>query len=258
MSVIRLKGGCLGGGEGRLEIRNDDRFAIYLHDGVRQNLRIDYCLENVKIDDHTVTVGGQHKVRVVEHLFSALYALNLFNVRIDVFGDEIPFFDGSSQSFSSALMGLVDGAVPGVRLDRSVTVKEDGSSIIYSPAEADELYVDMRLRHEYIGEQHLALKIDRAQYEKEIAAARTFVYTEEDDPRLQRIPDYGIGITGKNTYSASPLRFEDEPVRHKILDLLGDLYVLRRPICGVIQGVNTSHRLNLEFVRRLCVAMGER
>ena len=47
MNVIRLKGGCLGGGEGRLEIRNDDRFAIYLHDGVRQNLRIDYCLENV-------------------------------------------------------------------------------------------------------------------------------------------------------------------------------------------------------------------
>jgi UDP-3-O-acyl-N-acetylglucosamine deacetylase len=113
----------------------------------------------------------------------------------------------------------------------------------------------MTLRHEYIGEQNLALKIDAAEYIKEIATARTFVFTEEGDPRLQRIPAYGIGITGKNTYSASPLRFADEPVRHKILDLLGDLYVIRQPIYGLIKGVNTSHCLNLEFVRELRAAM---
>jgi UDP-3-O-[3-hydroxymyristoyl] N-acetylglucosamine deacetylase len=255
MNVVRLEGNCLGGGESYLEIRNDDRFALFLHNGAEQGLKIDYCIENIIINDHTVSVGGPQQMRVVEHIFSALYALNIFNVRIDLYGNEIPFFDGSSEEFANAFRELAGDVLPGVRVDRRIAVKEGCSSIVYSPLEADELHVDMTLRHEYIGEQHLALKIDAAEYMKEIAAARTFVFTDEDDPRLQSIPTYGLGITGKNTYSASPLRFADEPVRHKILDLLGDLYVMRQPICGLIRGVNTSHRLNLEFVRKLRTAM---
>jgi UDP-3-O-[3-hydroxymyristoyl] N-acetylglucosamine deacetylase len=255
MNVVRLHGNCLGGGESYLEIRNDDRLALFLHNGAEQGLKIDYCIENIMIDDHTVSVGGRQQLRVVEHLFSALHALNIFNVRIDLYGNEIPFFDGSSEEFAKAFKELASDVLPGVRVDRCIVVKEGCSSIVYSPLEADELHVDMTLRHEYIGEQNLALKIDAAEYIKEIATARTFVFTEEGDPRLQRIPAYGIGITGKNTYSASPLRFADEPVRHKILDLLGDLYVIRQPIYGLIKGVNTSHRLNLEFVRELRAAM---
>ena len=255
MSVVRLKGSCLGGGESCLEIRNDERFALFLHNGAEQGLKIDYCIENININDHTVSVGGRHGMRVVEHLFSALFALRIFNVRIDLYGDEMPFFDGSSEEFAIALKEFGNDSLPGIRVDKRIAVKEGSSSIIYSPLGADELYIDMTLRHEYIGEQSLALKIDAARYAEEIAAARTFVFTEENDSRLQKIPTYGIGITGENTYSASPLRFADEPVRHKILDLLGDLYVLKRPIYGAIQGVNTSHRLNLEFVRRLCAAM---
>lgn len=258
MNLVRLWGSCLGGGESRLELRNNDRFTLFLHNGGQQYLEIDYSIENIRIDDHTVSVGQQHKVRVVEHLFSALYALSRFNVRIDLYGDEIPFFDGSSKEFAMALKGLTDDSLPGLRAESCVAVHADGSSIIYSPLDTDELHVDMTLKHEYVGEQHLALKIDAAQYTREIAAARTFVFTDEDDPRLQKIPAYGIGITGKNTYSASPLRFADEPVRHKILDLLGDLYVLKRPVYGTIRAVNTFHRLNLDFVRKLCTAAGQR
>lgn len=256
MNLIRLRGSCLGGGESRLEIRNADRFTLFLHNGAQQGLEIHYSIENIRIDGHTVSVGQQQKVRVVEHLFSALYALSLFNVRVDLYGDEMPFFDGSSQEFAVALQGLSGDSLPGLRAEGRVAVCEGGSSISYSPLKTDELHVDMTLKHEYIGEQNLALKIDAAQYIGEIAAARTFVFTEEDDPRLRRIPAYGIGITGKNTYSASPLRFADEPVRHKILDLLGDLYVLRRPVYGTIRGVNTFHRLNLDFVRKLCATAG--
>jgi UDP-3-O-[3-hydroxymyristoyl] N-acetylglucosamine deacetylase len=255
MNAIRLQGSCLGGGESRVEIRNDDRFALFQHNGAGAGLEIDYSIENIRVADHTVSVGRQQKVRVVEHLFSALYALNKFNVRIDLYGDEVPFFDGSSHEFAIALRGLADDSLPGVRLERHVAVQEGGSSIVYSPLEVDEMHVDMTLKHDYIGEQRIDLMIDAAEYTRGIAAARTFIFTDEDDPRLLKIPAYGIGITGKNTYSASPLRFMDEPVRHKILDLLGDLYVLKRPIYGTIRGVNTFHRLNLEFVRRLYGAM---
>lgn len=255
MNAIQLHGNCLGGGESRVEIRNHDRFALFQHNGAGVGLEIDYSIENIRVADHTVSVGRQHEVRVVEHLFSALYALNKFNVRIDLYGDEMPFFDGSSQEFAIALNGLADNSPPGVRLETHVAVQEGGSAIIYSPLAVDEMRIDMTLKHDYIGEQRVGLKIDAAEYTRGIAAARTFVFTKEDDPRLLKIPAYGIGITGKNTYSASPLRFADEPVRHKILDLLGDLYVLKRPIYGIIRGVNTFHRLNLEFVRRLYGAM---
>lgn len=258
MSVIRLQGNCLSGGESLLEIRNADEFALCLHDGSRQEVNIDYGVNTIRVDNHVVSVGGQHRVRVVEHLFSALYALNLFNVRIDLFGDEIPFFDGSSQEFVSVLKGLPDNPRSGIKLTKRILVNEGSSSILYSPLETDELYVDMSLTHAYIGNQNMTLKIDEANYGKEIAAARTFVFTDENDPRLKEIPAYGIGITGKKTYSATPLRFADEPVRHKILDLLGDLYVLKRPIYGTVRGVNTFHRLNLEFVRKLYAAMRQR
>lgn len=255
MSVIRLQGNCLSSGESRLEIRDADEFALCLHDGSRQEVNIDYGVDNIKVDNHVVSVGGQHCVRVVEHLFSALYALNLFNVRIDLFGDEIPFFDGSSQEFVSVLKGLPNNPRSGIKLMKRILVNEGSSSILYSPLETDELYIEMSLTHAYVGNQNITLKIDAANYGKEIAAARTFVFTDENDPRLKEIPAYGIGITGKMTYSATPLRFADEPVRHKILDLLGDLYVLKKPIYGRIRGKNTSHHLNLQFVRKLCSAM---
>jgi UDP-3-O-[3-hydroxymyristoyl] N-acetylglucosamine deacetylase len=134
-------------------------------------------------------------------------------------------------------------------------VKHGSGSLVYTPWGNDELHVEMSLTHTHIGRQKISLQIDAGSYENEIAAARTFVFTDEDDPRLRRIPDYGIGITERSTYSATPLRFADEPVRHKILDLLGDMYVLNSPIYGTIQGENTHHWLNLQFMRKLISAM---
>jgi UDP-3-O-acyl-N-acetylglucosamine deacetylase len=114
----------------------------------------------------------------------------------------------------------------------------------------------MVLSHAYIGSQRIVCTLSPQFYTKEIAPARTFVFTNEDDPRLKNLPPYGIGITKNGIRAVTPLRFPDEPVRHKLLDLLGDLYVLKRNLYGRITGRNTSHRINLEFVRRLIVAEG--
>ncbi|UCD05315.1 MAG: UDP-3-O-acyl-N-acetylglucosamine deacetylase, partial [candidate division WOR-3 bacterium] len=98
---------------------------------------------------------------------------------------------------------------------------------------------------------NVVLSVDRANYLREIAPARTFVFTDDNDHRLRKLPPYGMGITGNRVYSASPLRFPDEPVRHKLLDLLGDLYVLKGRLSGRINATNTSHRLNIEFASEL-------
>lgn len=250
MSKISLEGLCLSGTRCRVEIVKTDHFAIFLHVDSQEPIRVLHEIENIRTKDHLVSIGMQHRLHVVEHLFSALYGLHLFNVRVDVFGDEVPFFDGSSLKFVDSLAALeAQSSIPAIILRQTITVKGNNGAISFWPIAGDELIVDMELKHAYIGTQRIVLSLNPGIYKREIAPARTFVFTEEDDPRLRNLPPYGIGITGRKLYSATPLRFTNEPVRHKLLDLLGDLYVLRRPLVGKIVAQNTSHQLNLSFVK---------
>jgi len=255
MSVVQIEGRCLSGLLSRVEIRAADRFALYLHHDSRPPVEIFYDLNNIRVENHMVNVGGQHRLHVVEHLFSALYGLNLFDLRIDVYGDEIPFFDGSSRDFVIAVNRLKNPQPRSIRLEQPILVRHGYSHICYTPLDRDELIVEMSLTHRYIGNQRIALKVNPDSYKKEIASSRTFVFTDENDPRLDHLPPYGIAITGKKMHAATPLRFPDEPVRHKLLDLLGDMYVLRKNIYGKISGENTSHHLNFMFVQELMSAM---
>ncbi len=202
-----------------------------------------------------MSIGRVRPLRVVEHLFSALYGLGLFCVRIDVRGQEVPFFDGSSREFGSAMAGMENTGPAAVTVSEQIEVADGDSYIRYVPSDDGDLVTDMSLVHPHIGVQRVVLRIDRQTYMEEIMPARTFVFTGEDDPRLRDLPRYGIGITARKSYSAEPLRFCDEPVRHKVLDLLGDLYVLGMPIAGRISGQNTSHRLNLMFARKMAAAV---
>jgi UDP-3-O-acyl-N-acetylglucosamine deacetylase len=253
---VRLEGLCLNGGFSRIEISGSKRFTLHLHIDSRDPLDLAYDINNVSVADHMVSVGGRHRLKVVEHLFSALYGLNLFNVKVDAYGDEIPFFDGSSIEFVSALEEINnDVPTQSIRLKDTVVVDQGDSSICYMPHDADELILDMSLDHAFVGNQRIVCTLSPQFYKEEIAPARTFVFTNEDDPRLRNLPPYGIGITKKGIRAASPLRFPDEPVRHKLLDLLGDLYVLKTNLHGKVTGRNTSHHLNLQFVRRLILAV---
>jgi UDP-3-O-[3-hydroxymyristoyl] N-acetylglucosamine deacetylase len=255
MNIIHMEGYCLSGLRSQVEIQKSDRFALYSHHNSRAPVEVVYEIDNIMVDNHVVSVGGQCRVGVVEHLFSTLYGMKLFNVRIDVYGKEIPFFDGSSAYFTRKVQELNNDHMQGTRLASPIQVCDASGSIHYVPWDGDELVVEMSLTHPYINMQNLAIKITPASYAKEIAPARTFVFTDEHDTRLKDLPPYGIGITRDNVYAKTPLRFPDEPVRHKILDLLGELYILKRPIFGKITARNTSHRLNLQFMSKLLSAL---
>jgi UDP-3-O-[3-hydroxymyristoyl] N-acetylglucosamine deacetylase len=264
---INFKGECLSGNYSAVQLAPSDRFALFIHEDSRRPVNIRLGIDNINVHNHAyphpsphqrgagkrrgcfVSLGREPKVDVVEHLFSALYGLDIFNIKIDLFGDEIPFFDGSSQTFVQSLEKF-RGQSPSesIRLNREVRVENESSFIVYEPLHEEKFVIEMELSHPFIPPQKIALEINHENYIKEIAPARTFVFTDEDDPRLENLPPYGIGITKTNIYSAEPLRFSDELVRHKILDLLGDLFVLRKKISGKIVAKNTSHLLNFEFV----------
>jgi len=267
---VEIKGNCLSGDYSRLEVSTSDRFRLLLHEDSQPPTSIPLDIDNIIVDNHLVSIGQEHRVNVVEHLFSALYGMNLFNVRIDVFGDEIPFFDGSSQDFVELLQEYLYLSLRGSHRkpkqswDRKRTncttsrgchkkllVEQSESFILYEPLKKDKLIIEMELTHPFIETQRITLEVNEETYAKEIAPARTFAFVNEDDPRLKNLPAYGIGITKNNIYSKEPLKFQNELVRHKILDLLGDLYVLRKRLVGKITCKNTSHQLNLKFVKKL-------
>ncbi|MDH4209923.1 MAG: UDP-3-O-acyl-N-acetylglucosamine deacetylase [candidate division WOR-3 bacterium] len=251
MAKVRFTGSCLSGGNSVVEIEDGEGFGLYMHQDSTTPVNIPYDIGSIRVSNHSVTIGERNQLHVVEHLFSALFGLSIYGVRIDVHGNEIPFFDGSSQDFVRSLVDLDYDRGLGVRPPNRVEVAAGNGSISYVPLETDDLIIEMSLTHPHIGTQKIVLNIDRDTYCKEVAPARTFVFTDDDDQRLRKLPPYGMGITGNRVYSTSPPRFPDEPVRHKLLDLLGDLYVLRKRLSGRITAVNTSHQLNVKFASEL-------
>lgn len=283
-----LQGHCLSGGHSKVEVSTSDRFKLLHHADSRPPTSIPLDIDNITVENNLfsyppcpqsptissptsgggqrrgyntggglrrgsfVSVGKKPGIHVVEHLFSALYGFNLFNVQIDVFGNELPFFDGSSRVYTEELKKIIAKEKPsGFHLDKKVLVSHGSSFIVYESLKEDILIIDMELFHPFIGKQQINLEITEKSYLEEIAPARTFAFTDEMDPRLNDLPPYGIGVTKDNIYSTEPLRYKDELVRHKILDLLGDLYVLQKRLVGKITGRNTSHLLNLEFVSKI-------
>lgn len=251
MKVI-IEGSCLGGGYSKLAVSRGDELALRVHDDSQAPINVPLNIHNIAVKNHLVSVGKSPKIKVIEHLFSALYGLNFFNVEIDFWGDEVPFFDGSSGPFVKSLLKIKGRDSANLfRPKKKVIVRKRNSFLQYEPIQQNNLIIDMELSHPYITTQKIVININKKKYINEIAPARTFVFTNEDDSRLQNLPSYGIGVTKNRFYCATPLRFTNELVRHKILDLLGDLYVLQKKIEGKIIARNTSHRLNFAFVKKL-------
>lgn len=250
MKRIIIKGNCLDNSLGKIEISPAKELILYFFENNKSVREIPLKLTNLSVENHTITIG--HKLKVVEHLFSALYGLDIFKVKIDFYSNGVPIFDGSSYKFVEMLSQFsADDNIDFCRIDKKICIQYKNSFISYEPTNGNELFIDMELEHPYIGRQNLSLILNRETYINEIAPARTFIFTDDADLRLKNLPPYGIGITQNGIYSNEPLRFPDEPLRHKILDLLGDLFFLQKKLCGKIKARNTYHQLNLEFGRQI-------
>jgi UDP-3-O-acyl N-acetylglucosamine deacetylase len=206
--------------------------------------------------------------QTIEHLMSALHGYGITNLLIKMQG-EIPALDGSAVEFCQLLdsIGVVEQAeiVEELRIDRRYSIGAPGSGKFLSVEPADHCEVHYTLIYpEPVGRQEYHyLHRDAQSYLEEIAPARTFGFLK--DIQMLEQMDLANGgrlnnciLIGEQGVINPPLRFSDELVRHKILDLMGDLYLLGRPIRGKVTAWCTGHGDNVTLVRTIREGMGLR
>ena len=214
--------------------------------------------------DYATTLSREgENIRTVEHLLSALHAYGVGNLLIKVHG-EIPVLDGSALEFCKILeeVGVAEQDEPQreIVIDRRYEVGGSGEKVL-AIEPADEFSVSYLLRYPApVGEQSYEFTLSSAEdYKREIAPARTFGFMKD----LKMLNELGLGsggrldnfiLVGEDEVINTELRFPDEFVRHKILDIIGDLYLAGYPIRGKVTARLTGHRDNIALLRQIVAA----
>lgn len=220
-------------------------------------------LEHVSDTGYNTTLTAEgHSVRTVEHLLSALHAFGITNLLVKT-EDEIPALDGSALEFCQQLIEArieeQAAAVEPIRIRNRIVVgdqRRGGESIRIAPA--GRLIVDYVLDYPApIGRQQVHFELSSPEaYMREIAPARTFGFVRE----FRKLAEMGLARGGRldnvillddDRIVNTTLRFADEFARHKVLDLIGDLYLLGRPILGHVEAQRTGHSDNLALLRAI-------
>jgi UDP-3-O-[3-hydroxymyristoyl] N-acetylglucosamine deacetylase/3-hydroxyacyl-[acyl-carrier-protein] dehydratase len=226
--------------------------------------RIDQVTDLVRA---TTIQSGHAKIHTVEHVLSALHGCGIDNVTIEMDASEPPILDGSAKPFVDLIMQGEPMEQEKDReyftLDAAVSVTRGQSSIIALPA--DELRISCTSADDRgIHTQHLSLSIDPDAYMTQIAAARTFTIYEDIEEllKLGKIKggslDCAVVIKGDKIISKEGLRFKDEFVRHKILDIIGDITLLGLPLKAHIIATRPGHAINAELTKALAAKLEER
>jgi len=204
------------------------------------------------------------KIATIEHLMSALAGVGIDNVYIDITSDEVPIMDGSSSHFifllQSAGVQIQDAPKKFVRILKPVRVDNDkGGYAEFKPYEGYRLNFSIDFEHPAFQEtaEKMTLEFSSTSYYKEVSRARTFGFMK--DMETLRARNLGLGASLKNAIgldeqgvmNSEGLRDKDEFVRHKILDAVGDLYMLGHPIIGEFTAHKSGHALNNQLLRAL-------
>ena len=203
------------------------------------------------------------RVATVEHLMSALAGLGVDNVRIEVTASEIPIMDGSSGPFIYLLQsaGIVEQNAPKkfIRIKKIVEIKEADKWVKFEPYHGFKMEFTIDFAHPVFDHSGKTVTIDFADnsYIKEISRARTFGFMHEVEYlRANGLArggslDNAIVLDEYRVLNADGLRYEDEFAKHKVLDAIGDLYMLGHPILGAFTAYKSGHALNNQLLRAL-------
>ena len=205
------------------------------------------------------------KVNTVEHLLSACAGLGIDNLMVEISAEEVPILDGSAASFvyllQSAGIELQEAPKRFLRILRPVEVREgEGRGFKWArldPHHGYTLSFEIDFDHPAVNQTGQQFSFDMAsgQYKREIARARTFGFTK--DVEMMRSRGLGLGgsmdnaivVDDDKVLNAGGLRYDDEFVKHKILDAIGDLHVVGHPIIGAYSALKSGHALNNKLLR---------
>ena len=212
------------------------------------------------------TIGvGNAKVHTIEHLMSALYGLGIDNLYVDITAEEVPILDGSSSSFvfllQSAGIELQNAAKKFIRIKQPVEVREgEGKNLKWArfdPYHGFKLKFDIDFSHPAVDSTGQSFEFDMGEgnYMRDIARARTFGFTKD----VEMLRTNGLALGGGldnaivmddyKVLNSDGLRYDDEFVKHKILDAIGDLYVIGHPILGAYSAFRSGHGMNNQLIR---------
>ena len=208
------------------------------------------------------------KVYTVEHLMSALSGLGIDNVYVDLDADELPIMDGSASPFALLLQqaGIEEQSAPKkfLKVRKTVEVREGDKWARLEPYAGYKLSFSIDFRHPVIERSTQSVTVDFAEtsYVKEIARARTFGFMHE----VEDLKGSGLALGGglenavviddQGVLNEDGLRFADEFIRHKLLDAIGDLYLMGRPLLGAFVAHKSGHALNNRLARAALAEAG--
>jgi len=224
------------------------------------NAEVTNLVEISKSPRHTSLGVGDVWVQTVEHLMAALSGLGIDNIFIEIDSNEIAAMDGSGLLFAEALKkaGIVEQEAQkkSFIIREPLWVEDDSAYIVVFPSNEFKISYTLNYENAFIGSQYLNLNINPDVFEKDLAPSRTFCLQKEVEGLLSL--GLGKGASYDNTLIVSDsgvvknkLRFKDEFVRHKILDLLGDMYLLGFSIKGHVIAVRSGHNLNIKLIQKI-------
>jgi len=214
----------------------------------------------VKTKNSTFLESKGCRIQTLEHLLAVLYIFGIDSLIVELNGEEIPIMDGSASPFVQVVQDVGLQPLPEqketVKILKPFRLEEEGASVSFAPDAAFRITYCIEYDHPLIKRQELTLAVNPESFVTEIAPSRTFGFLK-DVPAL-RAQDLALGGSLENAVVlddkgsiSGPLRFPDECVRHKILDLIGDLSLLGSPLIGHFRAHKAGHRLHLKAVRFL-------
>ena len=209
----------------------------------------------------TSIADGSAQVATVEHLMSALWGLGIDNLLIELSAEEVPIMDGSAAPFIKMInsAGIVEQAAAKqfLRITREVKVTQGDAFALLKPYAGFKAGYTFVADHQVYDQypKHASIDFSSTSYADDVSGARSFGLVEEL-PQAQAINkclgsslDNAVGIDDSGVLNEGGLRYQDEFVKHKLLDVIGDLYLLGRPILGEFVGYMSGHALNNKLAR---------
>jgi UDP-3-O-[3-hydroxymyristoyl] N-acetylglucosamine deacetylase/3-hydroxyacyl-[acyl-carrier-protein] dehydratase len=228
------------------------------------------CAENASIEDSlylTALGRGEEQILTVEHILAACNGLGIDNLTIELTSKEPPIADGSALPFVRMIRqaGIVTQDRPRryLEIDQPIWLFENGLELAVIPSPRLEVTYKIDYDHPAVGIRSASFLITDKVFEEKIAPARTFTFLKD----IQSLRDEGkirggsldcAIVIGDESFLNNNLRFDDEIVRHKILDVLGDLTLVGRPLKGHVIAVRSGHAFNVRFVRQVLLTINNR
>ena len=226
-------------------------------------IKVDY--KNLFDLERGTNIKNDYDARVytIEHFMSALHVLGITDLIVEITGNELPILDGSTKIFLEEIekIGLasLENEIEPIIIDQVVSFTEEktGKHVVILPYNGFKVSYTIDFNHTFLKSEYYEIDLNLENYKREISMARTFAfdyeieYLKNNNLALGGSLDNAIVIAKDGVLNPEGLRYENEFVRHKILDLIGDIYILGRPIRGHIIAIKAGHFINAQLSMKL-------